>query len=231
MAAERIGQSIADSESLWRYFSLIKFLHLVQTQQLYFARLDKLNDPFEGYPTTKEVRVAASTFLDPIIHLQSDLIRKCAYISCWSRFDSENPAMWTNYGTGEVGVLVQTTFGRLASVLPPSVCLGKVRYVSDSDSELEAPIREPGEMVLRKLDYFKHEREVRAITFDEDTPIDGQTNVRKLKPIDVKRLVQSIIVQPTIQEEFRSAIEPLLKQYGFSVQQSVLSRLPAYGGR
>jgi hypothetical protein len=37
--------------ALWRYMDLSKFVALLQTGKLYFARADKLGDPFEGSVT------------------------------------------------------------------------------------------------------------------------------------------------------------------------------------
>ena len=224
MGAKVVGQSVNDTAKLWRYFSLPKLLHLLQTKALYFSRVDKFNDPFEGYPTTRESRLAANTLVDPVLKVQSRLIRKCTYASCWSQYDVENAAMWTTYGTAEGGVLVQTTFGKLASLLPSSVYLGKVRYISDNDNDLPVTAQNPEERMSRKLDYFVHEREVRAIKFDEDTLIDQEGDTGKTVPIDLVKLVETIIIQPTAPEWIHLTIEQLLEKYGvsFQVKQSAL---------
>jgi hypothetical protein len=36
---------------VWRYMDLAKFLWCLQHEALFFARLDRLGDPFEGYYT------------------------------------------------------------------------------------------------------------------------------------------------------------------------------------
>ena len=227
MSAKLIGERVGDAAKLWRYFNLPKLLDLLQTQALYFSRVDKLNDPFEGYPTRKESSVAANTLLDPILDVQSHLIRKCTYVSCWSQYDVENAAMWTTYGTADGGVLIQTTFSQLASLLPSSVYLGKVRYVSDNANELLAPAREPGEAMLRKLEYFVHEKEVRAITFDEDTPIDEveRTRIGITAKVELEDLVETIVIQPTAPSWVVTVIRRVLEKYGFSfkVRQSALT--------
>lgn len=38
----------APGQKLWRYMDLAKFLALLEDRALYFARADKLGDPFEG---------------------------------------------------------------------------------------------------------------------------------------------------------------------------------------
>ena len=49
-----MADAVDGSMRLWRYFSLPKLLHLLQSGALYFARLDQLDDPFEGFPTNTE---------------------------------------------------------------------------------------------------------------------------------------------------------------------------------
>jgi hypothetical protein len=39
---------ISDNDFLWKYLDLYKFLYLVQTNKIYFSRLDKFDDPLEG---------------------------------------------------------------------------------------------------------------------------------------------------------------------------------------
>ena len=39
-----------DGETIiWRYMDIIKFLDLIQTQQLYFSNIENFNDPYEGF--------------------------------------------------------------------------------------------------------------------------------------------------------------------------------------
>ncbi len=51
MAELRIGRSLSDSDVLWRYMSIDKFIDLVDSKTLFFAPLSwyEKTDPFEGY--------------------------------------------------------------------------------------------------------------------------------------------------------------------------------------
>jgi hypothetical protein len=51
MAKIRIGKSVSDNYTLWRYMSLDKLINLLETESLYFAPLVSYtkSDPFEGY--------------------------------------------------------------------------------------------------------------------------------------------------------------------------------------
>src|SRR5262245_880889 len=76
--------------AVWRYMDLSKFIWLLQHQELYFSRLDHLQDPFEGSVTRKTVEGVAK-FLsrqgnpeptDQIARLFRDS-RKSTYVNCW----------------------------------------------------------------------------------------------------------------------------------------------------
>lgn len=44
-----IVHSLPDPDTrIWRYVDLTKFLDMLSRRKLYFARLDRLGDPFEG---------------------------------------------------------------------------------------------------------------------------------------------------------------------------------------
>ena len=44
-------QPADEAAAVWRYMDFAKFVDLLATEELYFARADKLGDPFEGlYP-------------------------------------------------------------------------------------------------------------------------------------------------------------------------------------
>jgi hypothetical protein len=54
-----------DTNSLiWRYTDLAKLLSLLDRSELFFPRLDKLEDPFEGYYTKTALAFEKSKFRD-----------------------------------------------------------------------------------------------------------------------------------------------------------------------
>lgn len=42
---------------IWRYMSFAKFVSLLEKKALFFARLDRLGDPFEGSPPRLDVEL------------------------------------------------------------------------------------------------------------------------------------------------------------------------------
>ena len=51
------------SISVWRYMDLAKLMWLLQRRALYFSRLDKLGDPFEGH-YTKALAIGRAEYIE-----------------------------------------------------------------------------------------------------------------------------------------------------------------------
>ncbi|GAI39952.1 unnamed protein product, partial [marine sediment metagenome] len=51
MAKLHVGKSLRDTDVLWRYVTLDKFINLIDSRALFFAPLAwyEKTDPFEGY--------------------------------------------------------------------------------------------------------------------------------------------------------------------------------------
>ena len=196
-----MGNTTVDgSVKLWRYFSLPKLLHLLQSNALYFARIDQFDDPFEGFQTSAEyVEARRSTdivrrVMDAVVTVS---LRSATYVNCWSQFNFENASMWKTYGTDSGGVLIQTCFDKLRRALPSGVSLSSVRYVSDDfNDNLSSDLKA---RVFRKLQCFSHEMEVRAVILDDTATLrdimDGHTDKGKIVPIGLglQNLVERIV--------------------------------------
>lgn len=135
------------SEKLWRYMNLEKFVSLAQTSALFFCRIDRLGDPYEGMvpfgtaealgegrasswlaggdgsaiERAKMARIYAS--MEPI---QSGQARQAIEVSgfngvvlanCWHRFNFESDAMWRLYAGSGNGVAIVTTGQSLTDAL------------------------------------------------------------------------------------------------------------------
>lgn len=46
----------SENVKIWRYLDFTKFISLLETNSLYFARADQFNDPFEGSYTKADVQ-------------------------------------------------------------------------------------------------------------------------------------------------------------------------------
>ena len=174
---------------MWRYMDFTKFVSMLETRSLFFARADLLGDPFEGSLTraeaerrnAMEARRRAKRRPGKLHATTQAKIRSEAsnsIVSCWHVNLGESMAMWRLYLTGTEGLAVKTTFERFVSSFAAFdgqdkgfnedltdreilVHVGMVHYVDhDQDTPLHVP------RLLRKRRAFEHEREIRAVAMD-----------------------------------------------------------------
>src|SRR5258708_36589035 len=101
---------------------LSKFVWLLTHQQLYFARLDSLADPFEGSVTHKTVsgvaeflrRLGHPEKIDRVVKMLKSA-RESVYVNCWCASNSESEAMWRLYCPANLGVAIQSSQCTLAN--------------------------------------------------------------------------------------------------------------------
>jgi hypothetical protein len=179
----RLPEPTAETR-IWRYMSLDKFLDLIISRTLHFARLDRLGDPYEGIPSQSELRGLTEFFrgIDerhpienriPVEISTADLmgqsfefVRKSIFVNCWHANSGEDMAMWKMYGSA--GEAIRSTFTRLKeSFRGPAgieIRAGMVEYGDDFPYDPENPASMSA-MALRKRACFSSERELRALFF------------------------------------------------------------------
>ncbi|MDN3617291.1 DUF2971 domain-containing protein [Vibrio gallaecicus] len=74
MASVKIGDSVDQSASLWRYMSLDKLINLLETDSFYFTALETYNktDPFEGYISKKAFELYGKIFAPEVQALKDE---------------------------------------------------------------------------------------------------------------------------------------------------------------
>lgn len=224
---------------LWRYLDLTKFLYLLETRALFFARLSALKDPFEGHPPRRVVEAFKNipAGLLPDEHQKRVAVAKqtlhtfknsrrliCA--SCWHANDTESAAMWNLYLKSGEGIAIRTTFERMKAAFvggEPSVSAGVVQYV-DYESY------DPGHMnilvwaMLKRLS-FAHEREFRAVILTGSSDNNGIA-----LPIDLETLVADVFVSPVTAEWIVELMQKMMNRYGLAriIQKSKMDEGPLY---
>lgn len=240
---------------LWRYMDLSQLVSILERDQLWFARADKLSDPYEGSLTKprREIRDKQVEALKevsereegwtPIERDVDELIeeqvrknrrqREWVFIHCWHQNEKESAAMWDLYTKSNDAIVIKTTFERLIRALMENeeeISLSKVRYL---DFEEEDMVQ--GESTLDflfKRKSFEHEQEVRALFWDlpeldemDDQPPGQYVNV------DVERLIDEIRIAPSAESWFFDTVKQMLQSYGFSeeiITQSNLAEDPLF---
>jgi hypothetical protein len=158
---------------IWRYMTFDKFLWLLEKKKLYFARLDRFEDPFEGkiFKKTIEKYIDQRIFIEPhsssynylIDHANNSFIIQSltTFISCWNLSDIESMALWKIFSKEKNSICIQSTYATLCSLLDNDVYLGVVSY---EDANPEESIHENMiSYLFRKRKFFQYENEVRAV--------------------------------------------------------------------
>ena len=230
----------------------MKFVSLLDTQSLFFARADKLGDPFEGSPPKLNAVMRAAGLEDirrqlsdnsaskvvEMISASDKSFRSWILVNCWHESDYESAAMWKLYSREYGGIAVKTDFKSLAESFTCSedVFIGRVEYI-DYD---RAYIQEGNRLVpfLCKRHSFEHEKEVRAITLgDFELVRKGRTRVAEgihetgaYYSVDVFHLIKEVVVAPYADNWFIELVQSLASRYGMTgpVSKSRLSETPRW---
>ena len=117
-----------EDQKIWRYLDLLKFIDLLETQELFFSRADKLGDDFEGTYTKKAWEQREKIFKiwednggkDGEIQKFREMYERGTiytiqnfFVNCWHMNDFESAAMWRLYLKSNEGIAIQSTFRRL----------------------------------------------------------------------------------------------------------------------
>lgn len=165
---------------IWRYMDFAKFVSMLEEAGLFFARLDRLGDPFEGSSTRAEVARRrewwkglgnpqqvrrAQEIVPQVLKWQ----RQWTYVSCW-QMNEESAAMWKLYTRTEEAICVQSTYKRLRDCLNSSpsckddqVFIGEVQYIDFQENDSQSDEYTLLHAVTHKGKSFVHEQELRAV--------------------------------------------------------------------
>ena len=172
---------------IWRYTDLAKFLSLFDRSALFFPRLDKLEDPFEGSFTKSILQFENLGFDDLTDDLKlqvrneetlrvavgnnrrfrefSKAQREITFVNSWYCNEHESAAMWSQYLRTQEGIAIQSTYERLCQSLTGyadfQINVGMVNYIDyESDS---IPYGNALYTTMYKRKSFEHEKELRAV--------------------------------------------------------------------
>jgi len=217
-----------DNDLLWRYFDLARYLDLLIREQLFFASLETMEDPFE----------AALPGTTPDHHHDAP---PCLAISSWHNSPEENYAMWKIYAEGNAGLAICTTFADLRDSFKRSdkpIWIGKVAYYNHQRNQpcetgLAIANADPAAadttavntslgFYLRKRSVYAYEKEVRCCYQPKENELDPHEKNTEFKgiyiPVDIDRLIGRIYISPYAPAWFRQLIAGLNKKFGIQKQ-------------
>ena len=223
-----------ESSHVWRYLDFTKFVDLLETRSLYFARADHLGDPFEyAIPeaTLREAKVVAPT-LPQLMLRCSQVLQKTMFVNCWHMNEYESAAMWRLYLKSDEGIAIRSTARRLADCFAgygEDVFIGQVSYIDYDVDGIEFNCTFNN--IFSKRISFAHEKEVRAVVWQCEGAAEGLKPSEEhglIVPVDLPCLVEAVYVAPTTAAWFHKLVGHVLQRYGLSVEvrQSSLSKSP-----
>ncbi len=243
MTKQYVGNiSFDEDQSIWRYMDLAKFCSLIMFKKLYFCRIDKLSDPFEGMrskPTLEWVnKVYESTPLGAVkenIELMYKMARRYYLVNCWHKNSNESDAMWKTYSGNSIAVKssIRRLFECLSDDPLREFYFGSVEYI---DYLKQPSSSQPSvELFLNKQLCFEHEREFRVITYATAHQVDKNGLNKPVDSglyysVDVNRLIETVYISPIAEKWIRSLLEKILHDYGYQdiavLDSSILTHCP-----
>ena len=145
-------------QRVWRYIDIAKFVSLLDTHALFFARADRVSDAWEGAYTVENVRRRPDVFGCVEQNGESSETLPClsafhrsmvlhTFLNCWHLSEIESAGMWQLYASRDGGIAVQSTFDRLVRSFPNDddglfqVHIGTVKYINYLGDHPKAAIR------------------------------------------------------------------------------------------
>jgi hypothetical protein len=172
---------------IWRYIDLPKYISLLHDKALYFCRVDKLVDQFEGsLPRPNILARRANSYFKTIVQSSDGRVetaeesmarslrleRTHAFVNCWHMNNHESAAMWQLYSSNAQGIAIRSTYQALCESFrnyPRPVYVGVMNYI-DYDLELirDARSNTPALFnmlypLMHKRRSYQHEAELRAL--------------------------------------------------------------------
>jgi hypothetical protein len=231
---------------IWRYMDFTRYVAMLEARGVFFARVDQLNDRFEGsipQPSARQYEAAKRELPEIGVGLDGeripypDMLRKVrpwVLVSSWHMHPQESAAMWSLYGHSENAIAVRSTYSRLRGLMHAAreqIYLGAVRYISYEDDEI--PLEHLLWPFIHKRRSFEHERELRALMMEEQHALSGEAapngNGAWVKA-RLEELIEEVYVAPDAESWVRELVERVSRRYGLQtpVRQSALDEDPLF---
>ena len=210
--------------TLWRYIDFTKLVSFLEDQTIFFARADKLGDPFEGAwsnvnhmvlesATTKQA-VAWRMIID-----EAKLRRRFTLVNCWHTSEHESEAMWKLYSGLRYGLAVKTDFKTLVHSFTDRTpdLIAQVEYIPYETQMMPWTYLAP---FFHKRLSFEYEREVRAIMafrYPDEGKVDYPSDICEVGlsfPIDPVDLIQEVVVSPYAEPWTFDLVHAVCTRYG-----------------
>jgi hypothetical protein len=209
---------------VWRYFDQWKAKRLIESKELYFRRLDLLEDEYEGTIPWAWEMDEATAFRKAGLDETRDFVRmrqqerRAIYVCCWRCGEVESYWMWRNYCRDSGGFAIRTTFRKLWHLsCPPELQCGPVSYIDYG--AYEVPRDGAWRQAFCKPVWFADEHEVRLAIVRSDalrgTLEDQESKLALLnegEPLacDLEELAEELVFNPFASSRQEESLRSLL---------------------
>lgn len=217
----------SDNAIIWRYIDFTKLLSLLHKDSLYFTRVDKFEDPFEGSLSKASVRLRTNKYKGTKppneITTLSEFYRtfvKLTYVNCWHLGGYQSAALWRAYLQDSNGVTIRSTFGRLRDSFNNTeyeVKIGKVTYIDYKKDLIPEGSLYP---YFHKRKNFREEKELRAVIQEVTYNKNGEIEWDKSPfgsglyvKINLETLIDKIYLAPKCEEWQVDILRKVVKKY------------------
>ena len=211
-----------DTRTVWHYFSLAKFIGLLESSELYFSRQDQFDDAGEGKLSRLDKQFLSKYPAGMVEHMESDKVG-CYYANCWTLSESDEYVLWNTYASLYDGIAVKSSVGRIKESLDSnderSVYVAKVQYydeVTGSTFGASGGIINLLSLAFSKRNYFKAEKELRLLFHDNDARLDDNSPRSVSFHVELNKLIEEIYVAPKSYPWFKDAIAHMIELYGLT---------------
>ena len=236
-----------ENYNIAKYTDITKFISLLFKQSLFFCRVDKLEDKFEGtsYKTNFEARIREMKQMvnsgRMTVKLSDDDILKSVKedeefeekqralhcINCWNKSENESAALWKIYSDFSQGIMIQSSILNIVSAFNETtedIQISEVNYRVYNKSVL--PYGNSNYPFLYKQKAYNYENEVRLIySVSSASNLNWQYDWSKEEveeglyiKVDLNKLINKIVISPYSPKWFYDLIADLINKYGLDKQ-------------
>ena len=209
-----------DNTVVWHYFTLQKFLGLLESSELFFSRQDQFDDKKEGHLSDWDKELLSNYPGGIAEHIESDKLG-CFYANCWTINNTDEYVLWNTYASLTDGVAVKSTVGRIKESFDKKddrpIYISKVQYYNERD---DSTFKASGGIInllalgFSKRKYFSAEKELRLLYHDNDARMNNNSPQSVSFTVDLKKLIVEVYVSPRSYDWFRKSIAHLMEKYG-----------------
>ena len=228
---------------LAKYVDITKFLSLLKDKQLFFCRLDKLEDKFEGtlpkisrkefegfYNNLSDIGIVNNRISEEVREKRinenfefREKLKSLKCVNCWNEFKGESYALWKVYSNLNQGIMIKSSFKRIINALKESkekVYCSKVEYIDfETDSIDLGNTMSP---IVHKHKAYSYEDEVKLIHevyhdlgWNHDWEKEKYENGIKVN-VNLDQLIDEIVISPFSSEWFTELIRDILNKYSLN---------------